>query len=189
MLETRPQVERSSAKPGRSLCSCPSDCFPAPSTCSATSARCAAPAPSAPTQRATQPAGLELGQFVARQVGHSVGSEVGKPGGWVIEALSPRVCALTNISQWLLTYDSERSLTYGHGHASQPRKWCGRLGIEQRTARNALNVRASRCYQSEQRMHLATAAGPGAPGQRRIATPPTGGSNRPMPRTDRQEGA
>jgi hypothetical protein len=37
-----------------------------------------------------------------------------------------------------------------------------------------LIVRASRCYQSEQRMHISPAAGRGAPGQRQSAHPHRG---------------
>jgi hypothetical protein len=166
MLETRPQVADHSAKPGSRLCSCPSDCFPAPSTCSPTSASCIAPRASAPAQRAYRPAILELGPSVTHQGDDPEGDEVGKPGGWVIGSLNPHVRADSSLA----------GRGHGHGHASTLRKWCGRLGIEHRTARNALNVLVSRCYQSEQRMHISPAAGPGAPGQRRDRLTPLLGS-------------
>jgi hypothetical protein len=184
MLETRPQVERSSAKPGCSWSCSLSDCFSASCIYSSTSARFVAPRASAPTQRAYQPAGLELGKFVTRQVCRSAGSKVGKPGGWVAAKLRPCVRA----GRSLAGSGSEKGRGLGHGHASQRSKWCGIRGIEQRTARNALNVRASRCYQSEQRMHISPAAGPGAPGPEAIGRPPCGARDRPMLRTSRQVG-
>ena len=162
MLQTRPQLENHSAKPGRVYC--PS-AFP-------TSPRCSSTNPAATKHRGAFPRHLApITPLEHHQLGdRPANNKATRSGAWIPKTLSPCVCREFNTVETSTLSIVRQS--DGHGLVDAAQQWADLGRCQAGSARKPLMVRFSRCYQSEQRMRSSPAAGQGPRAQRRSAHPP-----------------